>query len=69
LAEIELFGRVLPKDSNIERLIVEDTNIKKIRENELIDENNLLTDFRDVMSKNKFYRRVQERNNRLGNKR
>jgi hypothetical protein len=37
LAEIELYGRVLPKDQNIERLIVENAKNKRSREEELIE--------------------------------
>lgn len=65
LAEIELYGRVLPKDENIERLIVENTKNKRTREEELIEQNNLLTSHRDVMIRNKFYRRQQDRRNRI----
>ncbi len=36
LAEMELFGRVLPKDQNIERFVVEDPTLRKSRETELI---------------------------------
>ena len=67
MAELELFGRVLPKDQNIERFVVEDPTLRKSREAQLIEENNLLTSHRDVMARNKFYRRHQERNNRMAN--
>ena len=67
MAELELFGRVLPKDQNIERFVVEDPTLRKSREAQLIEENNLLTSYRDVMARNKFYRRHQERNNRMAN--
>ena len=69
MAELELFGRVLPKDQNIERFVVEDPTLRKSREAQLIEENNLLTSYRDVMARNKFYRRHQERNNRMANER
>ena len=67
MAELELFGRVLPKDQSIERFVVEDPTLRKSREAQLIEENNLLTSHRDVMARNKFYRRHQERNNRMAN--
>lgn len=58
---------MLPKDQNIERFIVEDPKVRKSRENELVEEHNLLTTHREVMVRNKFYRRQQDRNNRIAN--
>jgi hypothetical protein len=47
--------------------VVEDPKVRKSRENELLEENNLLTTHREVMARNKFYRRQQDRNNRMAN--
>lgn len=58
---------MLPKDANIERFIVEDTRVNRRRENDLIEDNYLLTSQREIRAKQKFYKRIQDRNNRMAN--
>lgn len=65
LAEEELFGRVLPKDDNIERFIVDNDKYKEMRQTQLTRDNLLLTTFRQLQVRQKFYKRAFERNNRL----
>lgn len=65
LAEIELYGRVLPKDSKIERIKLEETKYKVPEEIALIEEHNLMLDTREIRFRDKFYDRQRERNNRL----
>jgi hypothetical protein len=68
LAEKELYGRVLPKDSKIEQIKIESSKYNVSRENELIREHDLLTDTLEIMARDKFYDRQRERNNRLAEK-
>ena len=68
LAEGGPGGRTLKKDQAIERIVVEDAKYTKPLEERLVEDNNLLTEFRQVKSRDKFYRRQQERSNRQANK-
>lgn len=65
LAELELYGRVLPKAARVEKIKVEDATYVPNSKDELVRDNYLLTNSMDIFSRNKFYDRQRERNNRL----
>jgi hypothetical protein len=65
LAELELYGRVLPKASRVEKIKVEDATYVPNTKDELVRDNFLLNNSMGIYARNKFYDRQRERNNRL----